>query len=62
METETGSDSRTSVKVTIGKRDESGTLRVEEKLSRCRLTSTVQGTEYVFDSANPDKAGGERSR
>jgi hypothetical protein len=58
METETESDTRTSVKVTIGKRDESGNLRVEEKIESLQINSKVQGTDYVFDSANPDKAGG----
>jgi hypothetical protein len=58
METETSSDSHTAVKVSIGKRDASGTLRVEEKIESLQITSKVQGTEYIFDSANPDKAGG----
>lgn len=58
METETGSDTHTSVKVTTGKRDESGILRVEEKIESLQITTKVQGTEYIFDSANPDKAGG----
>jgi hypothetical protein len=57
-EVETGSNSQTSVKVTVGKRDESGNLRVEERIESLQITTKVQGTEYVFDSANPDKAGG----
>jgi hypothetical protein len=58
MDTETESDSRVTVKVTTGKRDESGNIRVQEKIENMMITSKVQGTEYVFDSANPDKASG----
>ena len=58
METETESDSRVTVKVTVGKRDDSGNIRVQEKIEGLMITTKVQGTEYVFDSANPDKASG----
>jgi len=58
MDTETESDTRTSVKVTVGKRDASGVLRIEEKVESLQISTKVQGTDYVFDSANPDKAGG----
>jgi hypothetical protein len=58
METETESDSRVTVKSTTGKRDDSGNIRVQEKIVGMMITTKVQGTEYVFDSANPDKASG----
>lgn len=58
METETESDSRVTVKVTSGKRDDSGNIRVQEKIEGMMITTKVQGTEYVFDSSNPDKTSG----
>jgi len=58
METETESDSRVTVKVTVGKRDDSGNIRVQEKIENMMITTKIQGTEYVFDSANPDKVSG----
>jgi len=58
METETESDSRITVKTTTGKRDESGNIRVQEKIIGMMLTSKIQGTEYTFDSSNPDKTSG----
>jgi hypothetical protein len=57
-EIESGSDSRTVVKTTIGKRDEEGNLRVQEKIESLLVTIKVMGSEYVFDSANPDKESG----
>jgi len=58
METETESDSRITVKTSVGKRDDSGNIRVQEKIEAMMITTKVQGTEYVFDSSNPDKTGG----
>lgn len=58
METETESDSRVTVKVTSGKRDDSGNIRVQEKIENMMIISKIQGTEYVFDSSNPDKTSG----
>ncbi|HEY2251352.1 MAG TPA: DUF6263 family protein [Planctomycetaceae bacterium] len=58
METETESDARITVTSTTGKRDDSGNIRVQEKITGLMITTKVQGTEYVFDSSNPDKAGG----
>jgi hypothetical protein len=58
METETSSDSKTVVKATVGKRDESGNLRVQEKVDSLFINTKVMGSEYVFDSANPDKVSG----
>jgi hypothetical protein len=58
METETSSDSKTVVKATVGKRDESGNLRVQEKIDSLFINTKVMGSEYVFDSANPDKVSG----
>lgn len=58
MDIDTDSDSRTTVKVTVAKRDEAGAVRVQEKIESLMITTKVMGTEYVFDSANPDKASG----
>jgi hypothetical protein len=58
METETESDSRITVKSTTGKRDDSGNIRVQETITGLMITTKVQGTEYVFDSSNPDKTSG----
>jgi hypothetical protein len=58
METETSSDSRTVVKSTVGKRDDAGNLRVQEKINSMFVTTKIMGSEYVFDSANPDKESG----
>jgi hypothetical protein len=58
METDTESDSRVTVKTTAGKRDGSGNIRVQEKIESLMITTKIQGTEYVFDSSNPDKTSG----
>ena len=49
---------RAMVKVTTGKRDDPGNIRVQEKIENMMITTKVQGTEYVFDSSNPDKTSG----
>jgi hypothetical protein len=58
MEIDTESDARTTVKVTTGKRDDGGHLKAQTKVEGLQLTVKVQGTDYVFDSSNPDNAGG----
>jgi hypothetical protein len=58
MEIDTESDARTTVKVTTGKRDDGGNLKVQTKVEDLQLTVKVQGTEYMFDSSNPDNTGG----
>ena len=58
MEIDTSSDSKTTVKAEVGKRDESGNLRVQEKIVSMLITSKVMGSDYVFDSANPEKVSG----
>ncbi|MBI3866150.1 MAG: hypothetical protein HY290_30085 [Planctomycetia bacterium] len=58
MENETESDSRVTVKITVGKRDDSGNIRVQEKIESLMITTKIQGTEYMFDSSNPDSKGG----
>jgi len=58
MDIDTDSDTRMTVQTTSGKRDDSGNIRVQEKITGLMITSKVQGTEYVFDSANPDKTSG----
>lgn len=58
MENDTESDSRVTVRVTAGKRDGSGNIRIQEKVESLMITTKTQGTEYVFDSSNPDKTSG----
>jgi len=58
MDIETSSDSRTVVRATAGKRDADGNLRIEEKVDSLQISVKIQGTEYEFDSANPEKTGG----
>ncbi len=58
MEIDSESDSRTVVKSTIGKRDDAGNLRVQEKIASLLVTIKAMGSEYLFDSANPDKESG----
>ncbi len=52
---DTESDTRMTVQTTSGKRDDSGNIRVQEKVINLMIMSKLQGTEYVFDSSNPDK-------
>ncbi|MBS0263582.1 MAG: hypothetical protein JSS02_16695 [Planctomycetes bacterium] len=58
MEIDTESDSRTTVKTTAGKRDDSGNVQVQSNVENLQINLKVQGSDYVFDSANPDKATG----
>ena len=58
MEIDTSSDSKTTVKAEVGKRDDAGNLRVQEKITSMLITTKVMGSDYVFDSANPDKVSG----
>jgi len=58
METDTSSDSKTVVKATVGKRDDAGNLRVQEKIASLLINTKVMGSDYVFDSSNPDKVSG----
>jgi len=58
MEIDTSSDSKINVKSAVGKRDDAGNLRVQEKITSMLISSKVMGSEYVFDSANPDKVSG----
>lgn len=57
MEIETSSDSQTVVTATAGKRDAAGNIRVDEKVESLHISVKIQGTEYEFDSANPDTTG-----
>jgi hypothetical protein len=57
MDTETNSETRTTVKATIGKRDVGGMLRIEQKIEAMQISMAVQGQNYSFDSANPDNKG-----
>lgn len=57
METDTTSDSRTTVKIVVGKRDAAGQVRTQETVEAMQIRTKIQGSEYEFDSANPDKTG-----
>jgi hypothetical protein len=57
MEVATTGDGRTTSKVTIGKRESDGKLRVQEKTETMTAALGVNGMVYHFDSANPDNKG-----
>lgn len=57
MEIDSGSDTKTVVRSTVGQRDGLGQIRVQDKVESLMITVKAQGTEYVFDSANPEKTG-----
>ncbi len=57
METDTSSDTRSTVKATSGKRDVGGMLRVQEKVESLNINMVVMGQNYSFDSAAPDAKG-----
>jgi hypothetical protein len=57
---DTESDSRTTIRSAAGKRDSGGNLKVQSNVEDLQVTLKVQGTEYVFDSANPDKTSGSQ--
>src|SRR5687767_4920033 len=57
MDTETNSEVRTVTKTTAGQRDGLGMLRVENKPDSMQISMTVMGSNYFFDSVNPDNAG-----
>ncbi len=56
-EIDTSSNTQLTSKTTVGKRDIEGKLRVSEKVSEMKVTATVMGQTYEFDSANPDQKG-----
>lgn len=58
MDVDTASDSRSVARTTTGKRDAAGNLKVESKVESLQISIKVQGTEYEFDSSNPEKTGG----
>lgn len=57
MDVESSSDTQATSKVTTGKRDASGQIKLEEKVGTMQLQIKAAGSEYSFDSANPDKTG-----
>jgi hypothetical protein len=57
METDSEADARTVTKSTIGQRDAAGMLRVTDKIESMQISITAMGSNYVFDSANPDNKG-----
>lgn len=57
MENDTNSEAHVTAKITTGQRDAGGNLKVEEKITAMQIQIKAQGSEYLFDSANPDKSG-----
>lgn len=57
MDIESSADTQSTSKVTTGKRDASGQIKLEEKISSMQAQIKAAGSEYLFDSANPDKTG-----
>src|SRR5262245_13585224 len=57
MEIDTNSDTKTLVKTSVGKRNDAGQVRVEEKVEGLQITIVNMGNEYMFDSGSPDNAG-----
>lgn len=57
-EIDTSNDVKSTGKVTVGKRDPEGKLRVQEKVDSLQVTMSVMGMNYQFDSTNPDNKGG----
>lgn len=57
METDTSSDTRTTVKATVGKRDVAGMLKIQEKVDSLQINTVIMGQNYSFDSASPDTKG-----
>ncbi|MSR59122.1 MAG: hypothetical protein EXS05_16000 [Planctomycetaceae bacterium] len=57
MERDTASQTRMTIQSTVGKRDDAGNLRVQEKIKALQVTMQIMGTDYSFDSASPDAAG-----
>lgn len=58
METDTSSDTRSTVRSTVGKRDVGGLVKVQGKIESLQIALRVMGLEYNFDSAAPDNKGG----
>ncbi len=57
MDVDTSGDVRTTTKSTVGKRDVEGKLRVQEKVDAMQISMGLMGTNYSFDSTNPDNKG-----
>ena len=57
MDVDTKVETSAKTKVTVGKRESSGALRVQQKVESLQITMNTQGQQYSFDSANPDNKG-----
>lgn len=57
METKSASESIVTSKQTIGKRGEDGKVKSEASVAKMQLSIKAAGSEYMFDSANPDQKG-----
>jgi hypothetical protein len=57
MDTTTEADTKVTAQTTIGKRDAGGSVREQTKVTGLQINMKVMGSEYMFDSANPDNKG-----
>ncbi len=57
MDVDTSSDTKSTTKATVGKRDAEGKLRVQEKIESMTVSMAIMGQNYNFDSANPENKG-----
>lgn len=57
MDVESSVETNITAQSEVGKRDATGELKVKEKIASLNITTKAQGTEYNFDSANPDNKG-----
>lgn len=57
MNSEVSSETRLVVTSNYGTRDSAGQLRIDETINSMQVNTKIMGSEYAFDSANPDSAG-----
>lgn len=57
MDTTTEADTKVTAQSTIGKRDAGGSVREQTKVTGMQINMKVMGSEYMFDSANPENKG-----
>ena len=57
MAFDTKAETAAKTKASIGSRDATGNLRVQEKVESMQINMSTQGQQYTFDSANPDNKG-----
>ncbi len=57
MDIESSVETNVTANAEVGKRGGNGQLKVKETVASLNITTKMQGTEYNFDSANPDNKG-----